>query len=193
MINHIKRKYLFYIGVGLSFFLAIFLICLLATSEGVFYSICWGMLAFGYSTVIARIGFHLFLKDNSPEMWQITIYQFLAVTGWLIAIISNTWAIASVGIAILVGFLMMSLGTRFIEYASDWVKVALDKDLAFYVENSRWKFLGDDIKAGEDTARPICSVNGNPLTVAEAKSQGYVKESEDGLAYLKAVLKKEDD
>lgn len=191
MTKHVKYKYLFYLGVALLFFAAVFLICIFTTSEGVFYSICWGILASGYSLVAARIGFHLSLNDNSPEMWQVTIYMFLAVTGWLIAILASSYALTSVGIAMVAGFLMMSLGTRFIKNAGDWIKEAVGNDISFYVENTRWKFIEDDVKKGEDTDRALCSVNGNPLTIAEAKAQGYVKESEEGMAYLQSCLEKE--
>ena len=190
MVNHVKIKVLFYLAVVVAFFAGIFSICFFATGEGWFYSVCWGLLASGYGFIVARVGFHLYLKDNSAEMWQVTIYWAFAVTGWLIAILSNSWTMTSIGIANLVGFLMMSLGTRFIKYAGDWIKAAVDKDLEFYVENSRWKFIGDDIDSGEDTDRALCSVNGNPLTIAEAKKQGYVKEAEEGIAYLQECLER---
>lgn len=190
MDNHIKRKCIFYLSVAVAFFGAAFCVCFLATNEGLFYSICWGLLAAGYGLAAARIGFHLFLKDNSAEMWQVSIYLILAVTGWLIAILSNSWGMTSFGIAMLAAFVMMGLGTRFIRYAGDWVREALDKDLSFYIENARWKFLGDSIDAGEDTERALCSVNGNPLTVAEARKQGYVKEADEGTAYLQACLER---
>lgn len=191
MTKRVMYKYLFYFGVAALFFLAVFLICLFATGESTFYSTCWAVLAGGYGLVAARIGFHLALKDNSPEMWQVTIYLVLAVTGWLIAILANSYAITTLGIAMVVAFLMMGLGTRFIKNAGDWVRTAIGKDLSFYEENSRWKFIDDDIEKGDDTERALCSVNGNPLTIAEAKAQGYVKESEEGIAYLQSCLGKE--
>ena len=188
MFNHTRDRYLFYAGIALVCFLAVFSICFFCSSEGLFYSSCWGILAAGYAAAATRIGFHLIMKDNSPEMWQVSIYQIIAVTGWLIAVLAESWAITSCGIALIVGFLLMTAGTRFIRYKGDWMKSATAHDLTVLEETCRWKFIDDRYSAGEDTERPLCAVNGKPLTVSEARLQGYVKEAEEGSRYLSGLL-----
>lgn len=192
MFNHTMQRYLFYLGISVICFLAVFCICFFCTSEGTFYSVCWGILAAGCGAVATRIGFHLIMKDNSPEMWQVSIYQLLAVIGWLIAVISDSWPMTSAGIAMIAAFLLMTAGTRFIRYRGDWVKTATERDLTVLEETCRWKFIGDKYSAGEDTERPLCAVNGNPLTVSEARLQGYVKEAEEGSAYLSSLIMEEE-
>ncbi len=191
MFNHALTRYLFYAGMALVFFLAIFVICFFCTSEGLFYSACWGILAAGYALVATRVGFHLIMKDTSAEMWQVAIYQSIAVTGWLVAVLANSWTLTSIGMAMIAGFTMMTLGTRFIRYKGDWLKAYVEKDISTLEETCRWKFINDDYNAGEDTERPLCAVNGSPLTVSEARAQGYVNEAEEGSEYLRKLVEEE--
>lgn len=192
MFNVSRDRYLFYLGVAVLAFSTVFCICFFTTTEGAFYSCCWGVLGAGLVSIIARIALHVLMKDNSAEMWQVSIYLLCSVIGWLISILANSWAVTSIGIAIVVGFLMMAIGSRFISDGNNWVIDAVDKDLASLEEICRWKFIKDDISAGEDFDRPLCNVNGNPMTVAEARAQGYVAEAKLGTEYLKLCIKEDE-
>lgn len=187
-----SKKWIFYAATFAVAFIATGLICFFALNQGVFYSVCWGLFAGMIAAICARIGFHLIFKDNSPEMWQVSIYLMMVAAGWLIAVLGTTWTVSSIGLAMCVGFILMALGTRLIKLKGNWIheKVALSEDEA--CQSLRWKFINDNPSEGEDYSRALCAVNGTPLTIVEAETQGYVTEAISAREYLRNVIDKKE-
>lgn len=192
MVKANTKKILFYVSISVVACIATTIICGFATGEGWFYSVCWGILAAIVAGTVTRIAFHLVFKDNRPEMWQVSIYMFGIALGWMIAIIGTSWAVSSIGLAMCVGFVLMAFGTRLIKQKGDWIQYAAGLGREELEKSLRWKYLDDDPKLGEDYSRALCAVNGTPLTIAEAISQGYVSTAKEAKEYLDSVLKEDD-
>ena len=173
--------------------------------ENVLYALCWALLFGGFATVAARTILHAVKKDNSAEMYAISIYALMALGGWLGLILTGSWLWVSVFGALVVGSTLMALGTRYLDPVEDDVKKdekteeeveevkieTPDQKLAFLKETVRFKFDGDSLDGAPLLNYPICKVDGDALTVKEADEKGYGAIAADGLEYLKDILEKE--
>lgn len=192
MINSVKLKALLYGGLAFISLLTAFLICFFGLGLGWLYSVSWGLFFGGIGAVLARTIFHLYLGDNKPEMWQVSIYGFVACWGWFGCILCTSYTWMFVWLALIVGMALMLGGVRFID--GWWLirepKKEEDSLLPTLENTRRYKFLEDDPSKGDDLARPLCSINGRDMTVAEAEAEGFHALANAGKKYLRKIEKK---
>lgn len=188
MINLTKLKALLYGGLAFVSAIIAFLICFFGLQLGWLYSVSWGLFFGGIGAVLTRTIFQLYMKNNTPEMWQISIYSLGVCLGWLGCILCTSYTWMFIWVAVMVGMGIMLVGYRFI---NDFVSRRFEKaELAdTLVETRRYMYIDDDYTKGDDTARPLCSVNGQALTVAEAEAQGYSAQAQAGREYISKIVK----
>lgn len=164
-------------------FLIAFLVLLLATDQGALYSFFWAVTASASATLIARLIYHLALKDFAPEMWQISAYWLLAIGGFIWSILAPTWDWATVSLCVTATGVVLALGTRFVpELAEERTKRSLWGTL-------RYKFVNDELGGNKNLNAPVCKVeNGTALTVLECLAKGYKTEAKSGKAYISKVV-----
>ena len=172
----------FFIGIATA------IIAALVFGETAFYSVCWGIAGGALAAVIARVIYHLVQGDNTPEMWQITVYGVISVAGWIGGILSTTWLWATFALAIMCVGVLMATGTRFCKaVAKEKMKKSLERTL-------RYKKVGDRLSGELDTKRPLTLiVDGVALTVAEAEKAEYSTEAESGREYIALLFDREED
>lgn len=159
------------------------IIAALVFGETAFYSICWALAGAALAAVVARVAYHLIQKDNTPEMWQISIYGVVSVAGWVGGILSTTWLWATFALAVMCIGILMATGTRFCKaVARERLRKSLERTL-------RYKKVGDMLSGELDTKRPLTViVDSVALTVAEAEKAGYSTEAESGREYIALLL-----
>ena len=177
-----------YAAVIVAAFLAIALPLGLTGAESAWYSVFWGAFGACAALVVARTIYHCASGDNSAEMWAISIYGLAADLGWLIGIMSTTYAVATIGIVITVAGALMAFGTRFIGRGG--VKVQEADLLRKLCGAVRYRFMGDVVEGVLDIRRPLVVIESikDPLTVDEARSAGFAAEADEAVAYLKGAI-----
>lgn len=177
-----SKKLLIYGCCGVSAFIIACLIAGLVFRTGLMYAMFYGLLFAGLAVTLARTVYHLILKDYAPEMWQISIYMIVACIGWLGGILSLTWGWASLSLAVMVGAILMAVGTRFCK------EVARAKTTSSLEQTLRYKFVDDILGGAPNNDAPLCLVNGTPMTVAEAEKAGAVEVAKKGREYIQKIL-----
>lgn len=130
------------------------------------YVILWSAFGLVLGSCVGRTVLHIHYKDNSPEMWQITIYHFLVAVGIIGLIYTDSNTGVSLFLALIVGATLMAVGTRFIKYfGGTLILYKIENELRYYPTDN-------DPKKEEDKSRPIIAHNGEALTIAEAKEKG---------------------
>lgn len=170
MTNITKNKTLAYVLPGIGVALLCGLLSGLVFHYLPGYIVLWSFFGFIIGSCIGRVALHIHYKDNSAEMWQVTIYYFLIAVAILGVIYSDSWGWANLSAAVAVGAALMALGSRFIKYiGGTLILYKIDNQLRYYPINN-------DPKEEEDKSRPLISVNGEALTLAEAKEKGLTNE-----------------
>lgn len=184
-----KRAWI-YASAAIAVFLAVTLPLALTGTQGALYSIFWGILGGAAALIVARTIYHCATGDNNAEMWAISIYGIAADLGWLIGILATTWAVAIVGIVIMLVGLMMSLCMRYGD--RDGTKTKKDELLTDLKKSLRYRFMGDDLKGMLDTKRWLVEIEDakEPMTINEAIATGYPDEAKAAEEYLTSVLDK---
>lgn len=165
-------------------------------------SLSWALAAGIISSLTAHIVVNCLRSEMTPVKWQITIYGFGIAGGWIGAILSSTWGFFSFAVALIAASGMMMLGT-FILMKKDEIRQDLTEDVledvpAFVEKTSdiadrlihelRYEFVDDVIDGPLNHDRPLCLVDGNPLTVAEAIEKGLDDEADKGMAYIEKLM-----
>ncbi len=133
------------------------------------YIVLWSILGFIIGSCIGRAALHIYYKDNSAEMWQVTIYYFLIAVALIGVIYSDSWGWANLSAAVAVGAALMAAGSRFIKYIGGTLTLyKIDNQLRYYPTDN-------DPTKEEDKTRPLITVNGEALTLAEAKEKGMTE------------------
>ena len=178
-----------YLSAAAVMFAITFSVCFWALKESGIYSVLFGFSGAALGAILARSVYHLLLCDNSAEMWQISIYGIMADIGWVIAVFTESWALASTGLAICFIALFMLLGSR---WTTIWVdKLSNAKRIKIYKDTLRYCFI-DDVPDGTlDQQRPLCEIDGVPMTINEAIQAGKEEEARKAVSYLKGILEKE--
>lgn len=177
-----------YAGAAAIAFLAVMLPVWLTGTEGVGYSICWGLLAGLGALVVTRTVYHCASGDNSAEMWAVSIYGIVADIGWLIGILSTTYVGAIVGVVIMLAAAMMALGSRYLG-RDGWRRKAMDLRAELNA-SLRYRLMGDVVGGAIDINRRLVQIEGeaDPLTVDEAYALGYEAEAKEAEGYVKSVI-----
>ena len=180
--KEIKKKMLIY-GISAAVaFLAAALLAGLVFDQGAQYSIFWGMLFAGLAMTIARIAYHLAIKDYAPEMWQISVYMLLACAGWFGGIMSLTWGWASLFLAVMVGAVLMAAGTRFCR------AVAVQKTTSSLERTLRYRYVDDRLGGTLNLDAPLLLMNGTAMTVEEAALAGAsARQLQEARAYIAKI------
>ena len=154
----------------------------LAFQVGILYSLFWGMFFGGAGATLARLVYHLYLKDYAPEMWQITIYMLLACGGWLGGILSTSWGWTTLWLAVMCIGILMALGTRFCKAVAEArTKNSLENTL-------RYQFVDDRLGGTPNLDKPLTLiVDGQALTVAEALKAGKTDAARKGRDYIRKI------
>ena len=154
----------------------------LAFHAGALYAIFWGMLFGGSGATLARLIYHLYLKDYAPEMWQITVYMLLACGGWLGGILSTSWGWTTLFLAVMCVGILMALGTRFCKAVAEVrIKNSLEATL-------RYEYVDDKLGGSSNLDKPLTVVkNGTALTVEEALKAGETEAAKKGREYIKKI------
>lgn len=164
------------------------------------------------SLMVAAVGIALDLtviiyksvkKEMTAGLWQLVIYAALGIVGWIIATVSSTWLVCSIGLAAMVCGLAMLIGTFIlkrikeseavaeeVEANSEQVQTAIEEeseDVKKLMSSLRYEYIDDDITKSSNLDKPLCLVNGNALTVIEADAAGYTEIANAGLAYIKKL------
>lgn len=142
------------------------------------YIVLWSVFGASLGICLARVFLHIYFKDNSAEMWQVTIYHFIA-SGAIVGIIyAETWGLVSLFAAILVGMGIMAVASRFIRYYGGTL-------LIYHIEREMRYFpIGDNPHEVEDENRPLIPYGEEKLTIAEAEARGFQKEADEAREYL---------
>ena len=165
----------------------------------------WALSAAIISSLIAHVVVNTLRKEMDPVKWQITIYGVGIAAGWITAILSFSWGLFSFGLALMAGCGMMMLGTFILMKKGNYSEDKADDDDALedvpaYEEESvtetanrlikelRYEFVDDVIGGALNSDKPLCLVDGNPLTVAEAIEKGLDDVAEKGMAYIEKLM-----
>ncbi len=150
------------------------------------YIVLWSVFGASLGTCLARVFLHIYFKDNSAEMWQVTIYHFIA-SGALVGIIyADTWGFVSLFAAILVGMGLMAAASRFVRYHGGTL-------LIYHIEREMHYFpIGDNPNEVEDENRPLIPYGEEKLTIAEAEARGFQKEADEARELLYMIFGIED-
>ena len=177
-----RKKLLIYGIAGLIGILAAALIAGLVFRTGAVYAILFGAFGGGVSVTLARVIYHLRLKDYAPEMWQITIYMVLACGGWLGAVLATTWGWVSFSLAVMSLGILMALGTRFCKAVAEArTKSSLEGTL-------RYRYVDDKLGGTPDLDHPLTLVKGGQaLTVEEAEKAGETEAARRGRDYIRMI------
>lgn len=165
----------------------------------------WAVAGAIISSLIAHVVVNAIKKELDPVKWQITIYGVGIAAGWITAIISSSWGLFSFGIALIAGCGMMMLGTFILMKKSECLEDKADEDCledvpAYKEEESitetanrlinelRYEYVDNVIGGALNSDKPLCLVDGNPLTVAEAIERGLDDVAEKGMAYIEKLM-----
>lgn len=165
----------------------------------------WAVAGAIISSLIAHVVVNAIKKELDPVKWQITIYGVGIAAGWITAILSASWGLFSFGIALIAGCGMMMLGTFILMKKSECPAEKSDEDCledvpAYKEEESitetanrlinelRYEYVDDVIGGPLNSDKPLCLVDGNPLTVAEAIEKGLDEVAEKGMAYIEKIM-----
>lgn len=156
------------------------------------------------SSLIAHVVVNTLKKEMDPVKWQITVYGAGIAAGWIAAILSASWGLFSFGLALMAGCGMMMLGTYILmkkeECSGDRADEDRLEDVPAYKEESvtetanrlinelRYEYVDDVIGGALNSDKPLCLVDGNPLTVAEAIERGLDDVAEKGMAYIEKLM-----
>lgn len=172
-------------------------------------ALSWALLAAIISSLIAHVVVNTLRKEMDPVKWQITIYGVGIAAGWITAILSASWGLFSFGLALIVGCGMMMLGTFILmkkgeqhtehkaedDDALEDVPAYNDEEDENVTETAnrlinelRYEYVDDIIGGALNSDKPLCLVDGNPLTVAEAIDKGLDDVAEKGMAYIEKIM-----
>lgn len=156
------------------------------------------------SSLIAHVVVNTLKKEMDPVKWQITVYGAGIAAGWITAILSASWGLFSFGLALMAGCGMMMLGTFILmkrgECSADKADEDRLEDVPAYTEENvtetanrlinelRYEYVDDVIGGALNSDKPLCLVDGNPLTVAEAIERGLDDVAEKGMAYIEKLM-----
>lgn len=187
-LKKIPKRAWIYAGAALAALLAVTLPLALTGTQNVLYSIFWGILGGIAALIVARTIYHCATGDNTAEMWSVSIYGLAADLGWLIGILSTTWAVAIIGIVVMIVGAMMSLCMRYGD--RDGTKTKREELLLKMKQSLRYRFMGDDISGMLDTRRWLVEVENakEPMTINEAIANGHTEEAKAAEEYLNGVL-----
>ena len=176
-----QKKLLIYGTVAVICCVSAALIAAFAFSEAATYAIFWGILGGGAGVTVARMAYHLYLRDYAPEMWQITIYMLLACGGWLGGILSSSWGWTTLWLSVMCIGILMALGTRFCRSVAEAkVKNSLESTL-------RYHFVDDKLGGALDLNQPLCLVDKEAMTVEEAEKAGAIAAAQVGREYIRKI------
>lgn len=170
-------------------------------------ALSWALLAAIISSLIAHVVVNTIKQEMNPVKWQITVYGVGIAAGWITAILSASWGLFSFGLALIAGCGMMMLGTFVLmkksEHTEDKAKDddALEDVPAYddkeesvteianrLINELRYEYVDDVIGGALNSDKPLCLVDGNPLTVAEAIDKGLDDVAEKGMAYIEKIM-----
>lgn len=168
-------------------------------------ALSWALLAAIISSLIAHVVVNTIKQEMNPVKWQITIYGVGIAAGWITAILSASWGLFSFGLALMAGCGMMMFGTFILMKKGNYSEDKADDDDALedvpaYDEESvtetanrlinelRYEYVDDVIGGALNSDKPLCLVDGNPLTVAEAIEKGLDDVAEKGMAYIEKIM-----
>lgn len=156
------------------------------------------------SSLIAHVVVNTLRKEMDPVKWQITVYGAGIAAGWITAILSVSWGLFSFGLALMAGCGMMMLGTFILMKRGECSEEKADEDyledVPAYKEESvtetanrlinelRYEYVDDVFGGPLNSDKPLCLVDGNPLTVAEAIERGLDDVAEKGMAYIEKLM-----
>lgn len=177
-----QKKLLIYGLPGILCCIIAALIAGFAFSQGVAYSIFWGMFFGGVGTTLSRLIYHLYLKDYAPEMWQIEIYMVLACGGWIGAVLATTWGWVSIWLSVMCIGILMALGTR-------WCKAVAEVRTRNSLESTlRYQYVDDKLGGSPNLDKPLTvMVDGQALTVEEALKAGKTDAAKKGREYIRKI------
>ena len=189
-LKKIPKRAWIYAGAVIAAFLAVALPLALTGTQNALYSVFWGILGGAAALIIARTAYHCATGDNTADMWAVSIYGLAADLGWLIGILSTTWAVAIIGIVVMIVGVMMSLCMRYGD--KDGTKAKREEIFTKMKNTLRYRFMGDDISGMLDTKRWLVDIENakEPMTINEAIANGYTEEAKAAEAYLNSVLDK---
>ena len=178
----LRKKILIYLLSAIAGFLIAALVSVLAFDESLLYALFFGLFGAAVSGMLARVVYHLSLKDYAPEMWQITIYMLLACGGWLGGILSTSWGWTTLWLSVMCIGILMALGTRFCKAVAEIrTKNSLEKTL-------RYQYVDDKLGGAPNLDKPLTLiVDGQALTVEEALKAGKTEAAIKGRDYIKKI------
>ena len=178
-----QKKLLIYGLVAVAGLLVAALISGLGFHTGAVYAVLFGAFGAGISVTLARVIYHLSLKDYAPEMWQITVYMIIACGGWLGAVLATTWGWVSLWLSIMSLGILMALGTRFCR------AVAVVKTQNSLERTLRYQYADDKLGGAPNLDKPLTvKVDGQALTVEECLKAGKTEEAKKGRDYIKKIM-----
>ena len=150
------------------------------------YIVLWSFFGASLGVCLARVFLHIYFKDNSAEMWQVTIYHFIASGAIVGVIYAETWGLVSLFAAILVGMGLMAAASRFVRYHGGTL-------LIYHIEREMRYFpIGDKADELEDENRPLIPYGDEKLTIAEAEARGFQKEADEARTLMYKIYGIED-
>lgn len=164
-----------------------------------FYSFCFGIMASGYSLVIARMILQLVDRHYDPKTWQVSFYGLMACGGWTGGVLCESWGWTSLWMCVLATGLVLCFGTRWLKDDNNDgipdIFQNLDKhdkkevlDAKYMYENMIFKRKGDTLDGEPDQTRPLCLCGGKALTVKEAMDNGFDQAAQSGIDYIDGLF-----
>ncbi len=183
-----KLKLIVYASASLIAAVLAFCVAFWGFHSSLFYGFAWGAEGAGFGLVIAWTVIHLINKEESPEMYQISIEGLIALVGWMIAILSTTWTVCSIGFAVMIAGVLSALGSwmSFHTIKSDILENMID--LTWMINNVRYRYVENDMSKGFSSVPLIKDGQGKALTVKEAEAAGLGAAVYDARRYLASVL-----
>lgn len=170
-------------------------------------ALSWALLAAIISSLIAHVVVNTIKQEMNPVKWQITVYGVGIAAGWITAILSASWGLFSFGLALIAGCGMMMIGTFVLMKKCEHTEDKAEDDDALedvpayddeeesvtetanrLINELRYEYVDDVIGGALNSDKPLCLVDGNPLTVAEAIDKGLDDVAEKGMAYIEKIM-----
>lgn len=168
----------------------------------------WAVAGAIISSLIAHVVVNTLRKEMDPVKWQITVYGVGIAAGWITAILSASWGLFSFGLALIAGcgmmmigtFILMKKGEQHTEHkaedddaledvpAYDDEEESVTETANRLINELRYEYVDDLIGGALNSDKPLCLVDGNPLTVAEAIERGLDDVADKGMAYIEKLM-----
>lgn len=147
------------------------------------YIVCYAMLCAGACWLVASSVWHTVRKDWSVKVICSKVWAFIALSAWTGCILTGSWDIFTALVGIVAVGAVNSLGFRWL--GGDDSAIFKNKKVEKLAETMLFE-LDQDGNANHN--KPLCVVDGHPVTPAVALEKGFTEMAENAVAYIKTIV-----